>query len=255
MKSLIRSTPKSLTKSQFQNLADVPAELEWLANISNKKTQRAYQIDVREFVSFSGIDSWEGLRLVERSHVIAWRDDLVGREPNLAPATIRRKLSALSSLYDYLCEKNAVLLNPVAGVKRPKANNNEGSTPALGDAQVRRLLDAPAKDTLKGIRDRAILSTLLFHGLRRSELCKLRVKDLGSRMGTLQFTVRGKGSKTRYVPIHASTFRLINDYLQEAGHEDLNGEQRNVRGREMIRFCFNPRYTTALCTLAIGFRS
>jgi hypothetical protein len=43
------------------------------------------------------------------------------------------------------CERNAVAGNPVDGVKRPMANNNEGSTPALGDAQARRLLEAPAR--------------------------------------------------------------------------------------------------------------
>jgi hypothetical protein len=41
-------------------------------------------------------------------------------------------LSALSSIFDYLCERNAVLGNTVDGVKRPASNNNEGSTPALG---------------------------------------------------------------------------------------------------------------------------
>jgi hypothetical protein len=60
----------------------------------------------------------------------------------------------------YLCEHNAVAGNPVDGVKRPMANGNEGSTPALGDAQARRLLEAPPGDTLKGVRDRAILATL-----------------------------------------------------------------------------------------------
>ena len=93
----------------------------------------------------------------------------------LAPATVRRKLSALSSLFDYLCERNAVTGNPVDGVKRPMANGNEGSTPALGDAQARKLLEAPPADTLKGVRDRAILATLLYHGIRREELCGLRV--------------------------------------------------------------------------------
>jgi hypothetical protein len=46
--------------------------------------------------------------------------------------------------------------NPVDGVKRPMSNNNEGSTPAFGDAKARKLLDAPTTDTLKGVRDRAI---------------------------------------------------------------------------------------------------
>ncbi|MGD0076552.1 MAG: hypothetical protein ABSD31_19810 [Candidatus Binataceae bacterium] len=46
-------------------------------------------------------------------------------------------------------------------MKRPIANNSEGSTPALGVAQAGKLLDAPPGDTLKGGRDRAILATLL----------------------------------------------------------------------------------------------
>jgi site-specific recombinase XerD len=135
-----------------------------------------------------------------------------------AAATIRRKLSALSSLFDYLCERNAVSGNPVDGVKRPLANGNEGSTPALGDAQARKLLEAPPDDTLKGKRDRAILATLLYHGLRREELCGLRVKDLHSRQGVVHFRVKGKRDKIRFVPVHAAAQRLIEEYLGRAGH-------------------------------------
>jgi site-specific recombinase XerC len=65
------------------------------------------------------------------------------RKRDLADAGIRRKLSALPALFDYLCERNAVAGNPVQGVKRPIANGNEGSTLALGDAQPRKLLDGP----------------------------------------------------------------------------------------------------------------
>ena len=137
-------------------MAEVPAELEWFANITNEKTRRAYKNDVTEFSRFIGIRSPEEMRLVTRAHVISWRKQLESRD--LAPSTIRRKLSAVSSLFDYLCEKNAVTHNPVNGVKRPIANNNEGTTPALSDAQARKLLDTPSPDTLKGKRDRAILA-------------------------------------------------------------------------------------------------
>jgi hypothetical protein len=65
--------------------------------------------------------------------------------------------------------------NPVRGVKRPKADNNEGKTPVLGNGQARTLLEAPPSSTLKGKRDRAILATFLHHGLRCEELCGLRV--------------------------------------------------------------------------------
>jgi integrase/recombinase XerD len=213
---------RPLTPAQFGDLAELPLELEWLANLTNPKTRRAYKIDVEEFIAFAGLGGIAELRSVTRAHVIAWRKDLEKRE--LAHSSIRRKLSALSALFDYLCEHNAVTGNPVDGVKRPMANGNEGSTPALGDAQARRLLEAPPSDTLKGMRDRALLATLLYHGLRREELCGLRVKDIQSRQGVMHFRVKGKRDKIRFVPVHVTAQQLIQEYLALAGHsEDAAG--------------------------------
>jgi integrase/recombinase XerD len=210
------NSERTLTPNQYQHLADVPPELEWLANITNAKTRRAYKVDVAEFITFTNLKDHSALRTVARAHVIAWRKNMETR--SLAPTSIRRKLSALSSLFDYLCERNAVLGNPVDGVKRPASNNNEGSTPALGDAQVRRLLEAPAPDTLKGVRDRAILATLLYHGIRREELCLLRLRDVQSRQGVTHFRVKGKRDKIRFVPVHPMVLRLIGEYLEAGKH-------------------------------------
>ena len=46
---------RALTPAQFGDLADVPPEIEWLANITNPKTRRAYKIDVSEFSAFTGL--------------------------------------------------------------------------------------------------------------------------------------------------------------------------------------------------------
>lgn len=205
-----------LTRAEFQTLAEVPPEVEWFANIDNKRTRRAYQIDLKDFMQFVGIRRPEEFRIVTRAHVIAWRKHLESRE--LAGPTIRRKLAALSSLFEYLCEQNAVTHNPVKGVKRPKVDSYEGKTPALGDHQARQLLSAPDSETLKGKRDRAILSTLLYHGLRREELCLLKVRDITQRRGVLHLRVHGKGGKTRYVPVHPGTAELLTDYLEAVGH-------------------------------------
>jgi integrase/recombinase XerD len=215
-KDLVAVERRALTPAQFGDLADVPPELEWLANITNPKTRRAYKNDVGEFSDFTVLRHPTELRTITRAHVIAWRKHLESRA--LAPSSIRRKLSALSALFDYLCEHNAVAGNPVDGVKRPMSNNNEGSTPALGDAQARKLLDAPPDDTLKGIRDRAILATLLYHGIRREELCGLRIKDMQSRQGVLHFRVKGKRGKVRFVPVQVLAQRLIEEYLARTGH-------------------------------------
>ena len=167
-----------------------------------------------------------------RAHIIAWRGSLEARE--LAPATVRRKLAAISSLFDHLCNENAVPHNPVGGVKRPAADNNEGKTPALSDEQARLLLKAPEGDSIKATRDRAILSVYLSHALRRTELADLWVGDLTERRGVMHFRVFGKGSKTRYVPVHLAALASLQEYLTLAGHgEDAGGR------------CFDPSSITA----------
>lgn len=212
------STDRRLTAAEFQGLSEVPPEAEWFANIQNVNTRRAYRRDLEDFMSFVGIVSAEEFRSVTRAHVIAWREDLSDRE--LAPATVRRKLSALASLYNHLSEANAVALNPVHGVARPNAGANEGKTPAIGPAEALALIDAPETETLMGKRDRAILSTLLYHGLRRDELSKLRVKDVHSREGVMHLEVHGKGGKLRFVVLAFQTQKAIEKYLEDAGHGD-----------------------------------
>ena len=216
--SLLRRNAGALPLADFSALADIPPEIEWFANLDNANTKKAYERDVKEFLAFATVATPTQLRQVSRAHVIAWRTNLEGR--GCGDATIRRKLAALSSLFKKLCEDNAVLLNPVEGVKRPKMTAHEGLTPALSDEQTRRLLAAPAQDTLKGTRDRAILSTLAHHALRREELCKLTVGDVQMRLGVLHLRVEGKGRKIRYVPVHPETQRLVAEYLDRAGHQD-----------------------------------
>ena len=222
---LVPLTPgRLLTAEAYQRLAEVPPEVEWFANLGNSATRRAYQNALQDFMRFTGIARPDEFRSVTRAHVIAWRDDLARREKLLSSQTIRHRLAALSSLFEYLCERNAVTHNPVKGVKRPPVESYEGKTPALGDHQARKLLDAPDSASLKGKRDRAMLATLLYHALRRDELCRLKVKDFKQeRRGVPHLKVSGKGGKTRYVPLHPAASGLIADYLDAAGHGGEDG--------------------------------
>ena len=145
-----------ISNPEFQELSEVPHVVEWLANFANKRTRENYRKDVEQFIQCVGMTHHTEFKAVARPHVIKWRDDLV--KEGCSASTIRRKLAALSSLFNYLCEKNSVNLNPVAGVQRPKEGANEGKTPSLSQEQTRKLLDAPPSDTIKGLRDRAILA-------------------------------------------------------------------------------------------------
>ena len=129
-------------------LADVLPAVSWFANLDNPRTRRAYEENLREFMAFAGIERLQQFRDVARGHVLAWRRDLERR--SLSGASIRRKLAALSSLFEALCEANAIQCNPVDGVKRPKVGSAEGKTPAIGDHQARALLQVADPATLRG---------------------------------------------------------------------------------------------------------
>jgi len=218
LKTLLPARRKSLTPAEYQKLADVPPELEWFANIDNPKTWRAYKIDLEDFTGFAGI------RIIGRH-----ADRESGAYAGLAEASGNTRTwpghhPALSSLFDHLCDRNAVTHNPVKGVKWPKSNSHEVTTPAISDTEARYLLEQPKADMLKGKRDRAILATLLYHGIRREELCTLRVKDLENRQGVPHLRIFGKGSKIRFLPAHPVAGRLIVEYLEFAEHgEDKGG--------------------------------
>jgi site-specific recombinase XerD len=225
-------TERRLSAVQFQQLSSVPAATEWFANIDNPRTRRAHQNDLKDFCSFVGLTGAEEFRAVTRAHVLAWRAQLEQR--GLAGATIRRKLAALASLFDHLLESNAVAGgNPVHGVKRPKIETNEGKTPALGDDQAKWLLEAPDTDTVKGLRDRAILAVLLYQGLRREEAARLTTGDLIERRGVKHLRVHGKGGKMRFLPMHPVATERIYMYLeQDVGRPSSTGPLfRSMRGK------------------------
>lgn len=231
---LLAAGKRRLTAAEFQGLAEVPAAAEWFANLDNPRTRRAYQGDIEDFTGFLGITAPDQLRAVTRAHVLAWRHQLEQR--SLAGATIRRKLAALASLFDHLLDSNAVAGgNPVHGVKRPKLETTEGKTPALGDHQAKALLDAPDPSTIKGLRDRAILAVLLYHGLRREEAAQLKVSDIQERRGIKHLQIYGKGGKLRYLPLHPVAAERIHAYLQASGHHQVEDKAplfMPLRGRQ-----------------------
>ena len=197
-------------------LASMPSRDEWFTGIESTHNRKSYLRDVAEFMNFAGLDQPERLADATPEQVEGWRDVL--RDRPLRAATVRRKLSALSSLFDDLVSKGAARRNPVEGVGRPGEEDDTNAAPVLTRAQARKLLDAPAGNTLKGRRDRAILAVLLYQGLTREELCGLSLGDLRLGDGVLHMRVTGNRGRVRIVAVHPETRERVADYLAEAGH-------------------------------------
>ena len=208
-----------LDRPEHRERASRPATEAWLDNIRNPNTRRAYRNDVQEFMDFACLKTGLQLREVKQTHLVAYVKKL--EKTQLSIASVRRKLAALSAFYQHLLNTNAVDTNPVTGVNRPKEGGRQGKTPAISDAEAKALLEAPDAKTLKGKRDQAILAALLYHALRRSEVCALRDQDYGDYRGVKHLAVRGKGSKRRYLPAHPVAITLIERYLLARGqHTD-----------------------------------
>ena len=197
-------------------LAAMPPADEWFAGIESAHNRKSYVRHVAEFMEFAGLKRPKDLPDATPEQVEGWRDAMRGGP--LKAATVRRKLSALSSLFETLVARGAAMRNPVEGVERPGEEDNTNAAPVLTPAQARRLLDAPAGNTLKGRRDRAILAVLLYQGLTREELCGLCVGDLRIRDGVPHMRVAGNRGRMRLVSVHPETGKRIADYLADAGH-------------------------------------
>jgi hypothetical protein len=170
-------TEGQLIPSTLDALGSLPEEEVWFASRKSRETRQAYAGDVRHFICLFGITSREELRQVDRKIMMAYPRHL--REvQRLHPTTIRRRLSALSSLFRHLIQFEVIAANPVQAIDRPAINRWQGMIPAFSPQEARVLLDAPDPTTEEGLRARAILSLGLQVGLRQSEIMCLKVRDL-----------------------------------------------------------------------------
>jgi hypothetical protein len=132
-KNVVSVEGRFLTRAEFHRLADVPPETEWFANLDNENTRLAYRNDVGDFIRFAGIERPEEMRQVTRAHVLKWRKSLEDRV--LSPASIRRRLSSLSALFNYLCERKLALRCAEA-----VGGRRMGSDPNFGQLNLRAAL-------------------------------------------------------------------------------------------------------------------
>ena len=173
--------------------------------------------DLGQFLDFHCIPRhhFEELTSVLPATVAAWRDYL--RERGAANSTIRRKLTALRSLFSYLQVYGYTGANPAHGkfVKAP-AVARDGKTVGLSPGDCRRLLDAPDRKSPVGIRDRAILGVLAYSACRVGELEQLSVGDFKTTGEHRVLMIYGKGGKERTVPLHLEAVERLTAWLAMA---------------------------------------
>jgi site-specific recombinase XerD len=153
-----------------------------------------------------------------------------GRNTGYAPATVNRRLAAISGLFDFQQMRDPQAGNPVPAGRRAgrtAAGERSGLLGHLAKPKPRsrlrvreprrlpRGLDRTEATALLGsfhtVRDRAIAGLMLLSGLRSAEVLGLQVPDLDVPRGWVR--VIGKGNKERQVPVDAQVAGLVQTYL------------------------------------------
>jgi site-specific recombinase XerD len=131
---------------------------------------------------------------------------------NLRPRTIRGKLVALRALFGYYTAQGVIAENPMLAIKLPRLDAAQRLL--VSDDDLQRLLEAAERQRtdFRCARDRAILSVLIFCGLRRAELLALECRHVNLADGTL-LVQQGKGKKSRAIPLCQEVLSALRDWL------------------------------------------
>ncbi|WP_373312341.1 tyrosine-type recombinase/integrase [Asanoa siamensis] len=185
----------------------------WLANRRlSPHTRAAYRRDVGSWLTWCGARDLDPLAATFLD-VNAYAREV---EETAAPTTVARKMSALSSWYDFLVKLQALDGNPVAGADRPRLDRDHSATIGLLPEEVDALLRAAAAATgPTAARTRAALALLADLGLRVGELVSLDVTDLGEERGHRSIRFTGKGGKHRRRALTPGTAAAVDTYLTE----------------------------------------
>ena len=157
----------------------------------------------------------EKLRLadIDRARVLRFLDWLE-TERHCSAATRNQRLAVVKSFCRYTAVEQPDRLDQVTQVLAIRQKKTPA--PDLGHLtgdEVKTLLAGPGTSSARALRDTVLLALAYDTAARVQELCDLDVADI-RRSGPMTVTIRGKGSKIRYVPVMGPTAELVADYLE-----------------------------------------
>ncbi len=171
-----------------------------------KNSLESYRRDLQKLHDWADKNGFELLAL-NRKDLREWLIDLGA--VNLAATSKRRMVSALRGFYKFLMFDGHIKKNPAEDLDAPQKGFYLPKF--LNRADIEQLLLVPDVSGEIGLRDRAILELMYACGLRVSEAVDLRISDVELDAGIL--TCKGKGSKTRKIPIGKSAVEWLKSYL------------------------------------------
>ncbi len=185
--------------------------LNFMKNTKNvsENTVTAYKQDLVAFEKFIHLNGIDSLIEVTNTQVVAYLMEL--KKEGKSKATVNRKIASIRAFYRYLLGQGKINDNPTEGIKSPRIGRKGISYLTIED--VKKLLDIP-DNSIKGIRDRAMLEILYATGIRVSEIIELTMSDYNLKMGFVM--CNGNHGRARIVPMGNPARKALAEYLEKS---------------------------------------
>jgi site-specific recombinase XerD len=216
--------------------------LEFFAvNIRNPNTRIAYAKAVGQFLAWCD-ERGRVLDSIEPMVVAAYIEQLTHER---APQTVKQHLAAIRMLFDWLVTGQVMPFNPAASVRGPRYSIKKGKTPVLSAQETRKLLDSIDTSHVVGLRDRALIGTMVYSFARVSAIVNMRVRDYYPQGKRYWIRLHEKGGKFHEVPVHHTAENYLDEYIEAAGifeekskplFRSTRGRSRELTTRAMSRF-------------------
>jgi site-specific recombinase XerD len=181
------------------------------AQIRNPHTRRAYARAVGEFLAWCETRGVASLAAVQPLHVANWIE-LQGRE--VSAPSVKQQLAAIRHLFDWLVIGQVVPVNPATAVRGPRHVVRVGKTAVLEPAEARALLDSIDAATPVGLRDRALISLMVYSFARIGAAVGMKVEDVYTQNRRLWVRLHEKGGKEHAMPCHHNLEQALSAYLE-----------------------------------------
>lgn len=160
---------------------------------------------------------------------------LTMEKEGMSPATVSRNIASIKAFIFYLIKKGSLHYDPTERIKAPKVEKRPPHTLTL--EQVNGLLELPSSDTIKGMRDKAMLELLYATGIRVSELISIKLEDVNLKNKFIRCCSAGR---ERFVPFGNMAKQALETYITKARDELVGAVESticftNLSGEPMTR--------------------
>ena len=198
----------------------------------SRNTLVSYRRDLKKMTDF--LES-EGIYQLEKVTATSLNSYVLFLEKKgMASSSISRNIASMHTFFQYAFRKGLLKEDPSELLKAPRIEKKAPSVLTVGE--VKRLLEQPAGNSPKELRDRAMLELLYATGIRVSELVSLKIGDVNLKRGYLTCT---EGDRKRMLPFGNAAREALKRYL-EYGRPELAVESSemlftNCSGEPMSR--------------------